>query len=115
MPATITSNAESSALNSNSKLDNKKSNLLASIQARTLLRKELRREPQPLVDQVRLICRENIGRIPEELRSEVWQILLDVDIQNRFKVDDLIRETKQDLENQRVIRVDAERTRYDTL
>jgi hypothetical protein len=76
-----------------------------------MLRQELRREPHPLDDQVRLICREHLGHVPEELRSEVWQILLQVNIQNRFKVDDLIRETKQDLENQRVIRVDAERTR----
>ncbi|GBG29182.1 TBC1 domain family member 23 [Hondaea fermentalgiana] len=40
-------------------------------------------------------------------------LLLGTESKDRFLLDDSIRDTKQDLENQRVIRVDAQRTRAD--
>jgi len=80
---------------------------------RAALRKELQKR-RPSVYRVRKICREGLNtRIPNACRSDVWQLLLGTESKDRFLLDDSIRDTKQDLENQRVIRVDAQRTRAD--
>lgn len=80
---------------------------------RASLRRELQKR-RPAMFRVRKVCRTGLGReIPADLRGDVWQVLLGVESKDRFLVDDNIRDTAQDLENQRVIRVDAQRTRPD--
>jgi len=83
------------------------------LDARQELRSELQKR-RPSVLKVRKLCRQGLdGCIPGPFRVDVWQILLGIESKHRFLLDDSIRDTKQDLENQRVIRVDAERTRAD--
>ena len=83
----------------------------APLQGRALLRHLLQSE-HPDKQAVRKACVEDLeGAIPESLRAEVWMVLLGVSTKDRFLLDDSIRDTKQDLHNQRVIRVDTNRTR----
>jgi len=80
---------------------------------RVQLRRELQ-EKRPSVRKVRQQCKEGLcGKIPDRFRADVWQLLLGTENKDRFLLDDSIRDTKQDLENQRVIKVDAQRTRAD--
>ncbi len=80
---------------------------------RRALRLELQQR-RPSALRVQKICRNGLkGRLPPDLRADIWQLLLGVDSKDRFLLDDSIRDTTQDLDNQRVIRVDAQRTRAD--
>lgn len=81
------------------------------LHGRALLRHLLQSE-HPDKEEVRRACLQELkGNIPVELRADVWMVLLGVSTKDRFLLDDSIRDTKQDLHNQRVIRVDTNRTR----
>jgi len=81
--------------------------------ARSLLRAELQQKrPSPHVIK-KLLKQELNGKIPSSMRLDIWQVLLGVESKDRFLLDDSIRDTIEDMENQRVIRVDAGRTRAD--
>ena len=83
-------------------------------EARGLLRKELmRRRPDKAL--VRSLCVDRLGgQVPDELRPQIWQVLLCVEAgRDRFLLDESIQQTALDLDNQRVIRLDVLRTRPD--
>ena len=65
-------------------------------------RRELRLELQkrrPAVHRIRKLCRDGLACvIPNDLRGDVWQLLLRVESKDRFLLDDSIRDTTQDLE-----------------
>ena len=53
---------------------------------------------------------EAVGEIDKGMRGKVWRILLGVNHSSTYGLETLINETHLDLENQRTILVDSERT-----